>query len=348
MSSWLVSLFIFMLGFIIATLLFIPQWGLFSFLKRAWRMDDRVLIEDALKYIQLCDFEDRNATIFSISGALSISCDLTYLILEKMGGMGLIHPNGQIIELTTKGQEYALRIIRSHRLSEEYLAQKTGYPYEELHHRAHKMEHELSDTQVSDISTQLGNPLFDLHGDPIPSANGNIKQLDEIPLSTIPVNRSGRISHLEDEPKEVYAQLLAEGLYPGLDVHLKERNKQKIRFTSKEGEHILAPIVTANISVLPLDIDVGIEEKGMILSDLPIGGRAKILELSQRLRKNERRRLMDLGFIPGTVVEANLRNAHGDPTAYRIRGSLIALRQEQTDRIEIQPLPQMIKDSANG
>jgi DtxR family transcriptional regulator, Mn-dependent transcriptional regulator len=348
MATWLESLFVFLSGIIIATLLFIPRYGLIPFFKNSWPKNDLTLIEDALKYIQLCDYEGYHATIFSISGALFISCDLTYIILEKMVGMGLIQSNGQIFELTTEGQAYAMRIIRVHRLSEEYLAQKTGYPYEELHHRAHKMEHGLSDTQASDISTQLGNPLFDFHGDPIPSADGNIKKLDEVPLLKIPINQIARISHLEDEPKEVYAQLLAEGLYPGLDVHLKERNKQKIRFTSKEGEHILAPIVAANISVLLLNVDVGIEEKGMILSDLPTGGRTKILELSKRLRKNDRRRLMDLGFIPGTVVEASLRNAHEDLIAFKIRGSLIALRKEQTDQIKIDPSYSMRKISANG
>lgn len=340
MTSWLESLLLFLFGIIIATLLFIPQWGLIPFFKQFWRRTDQTLIEDALKYIKLCDFENRNATIFYISGALSISCDLTYQVLEKMLGMDLIHMNGQIIQLTNTGHEYALRIIRVHRLSEQYLAQETGYPYEELHKRAHNIEHGLSDKQVSELSTKLGNPLFDIHGDPIPSANGKIKQSEEIPITTIPINDSVKISHLEDEPKEVYAQLLAESLYPGLDIHLTEKTEQKIRFWSKEGEHVLAPIVAANIFVLPLkEVDVSREQKGMILTNLSIGSRAKIIELSQRMRKNERWRLMDLGFIPGTVVEANLRSAYGDPTAYRIRGSLIALRQEQTDRIKIQPLP---------
>jgi len=52
-------------------------------------------------------------------------------------------------------------------------------------------------------------------------------------------------------------------------------------------------------------------------------------------RKHERRRLMDLGILPGTLIEAVLRSPGGDPTAYRVRGALIALREEQSRWIYI-------------
>lgn len=41
-----------------------------------------------------------------------------------------------------------------------------------------------------------------------------------------------------------------------------------------------------------------------------------------------RERLQDLGFVPGTRVCAALRSALGQPVAYEVRGSLIALREE--------------------
>ncbi len=51
----------------------------------------------------------------------------------------------------------------------------------------------------------------------------------------------------------------------------------------------------------------------------------------------DRRRLMDLGLLPGTRVTAEFRSALGDPVAYRIRGTLIALRKTQTSQIVIRP-----------
>ena len=49
----------------------------------------------------------------------------------------------------------------------------------------------------------------------------------------------------------------------------------------------------------------------------------------------ERRRLMDLGIVPGTVITVEMRSPLGDPTAYLIRGALIALRHEQAQLIEM-------------
>lgn len=51
-----------------------------------------------------------------------------------------------------------------------------------------------------------------------------------------------------------------------------------------------------------------------------------------------RRRLLDLGLVPGTVVESIQRSPLGDPTAYRIRGAVIALRSEEGRRVGIRVL----------
>ena len=39
-----------------------------------------------------------------------------------------------------------------------------------------------------------------------------------------------------------------------------------------------------------------------------------------------RRRLLDIGLIPGTRVTCMAKSPAGDPAAYRIRGAIIALR----------------------
>lgn len=44
---------------------------------------------------------------------------------------------------------------------------------------------------------------------------------------------------------------------------------------------------------------------------------------------------MDLGLLPGTEVCAELQGPGGDPTGYRIRGAVIALRRLQAERIQV-------------
>ncbi|MCS6859027.1 MAG: ferrous iron transport protein A [Abditibacteriales bacterium] len=48
-----------------------------------------------------------------------------------------------------------------------------------------------------------------------------------------------------------------------------------------------------------------------------------------------RRRLLDLGLVPGTEVEAVMVSPNGDPIAYQVRGTLLALRREDAASIEI-------------
>jgi Fe2+ transport system protein FeoA len=49
----------------------------------------------------------------------------------------------------------------------------------------------------------------------------------------------------------------------------------------------------------------------------------------------QRRRMMDLGILPGTRIEAELISPLGDPVAYRVRGAVIALRRSQAQQVQI-------------
>lgn len=51
-----------------------------------------------------------------------------------------------------------------------------------------------------------------------------------------------------------------------------------------------------------------------------------------------RRRMLDLGLINGTRVEAVLKSPAGDPVAYSIRGALIALRSDEAKNILVEKL----------
>ncbi|MCI8336191.1 MAG: ferrous iron transport protein A [Peptococcaceae bacterium] len=64
---------------------------------------------------------------------------------------------------------------------------------------------------------------------------------------------------------------------------------------------------------------------------LPIGKKATISQLM--LTGDMRRRLLDLGFIVGTKVQCLYHSPLGDPTAYLVRGTVIALRQEDASQI---------------
>ena len=50
---------------------------------------------------------------------------------------------------------------------------------------------------------------------------------------------------------------------------------------------------------------------------------------------NIRRRLLDLGLVKGTKITPVFKSPSGDPTAYEIRKTLIALRKEDSQLIDL-------------
>ena len=69
------------------------------------------------------------------------------------------------------------------------------------------------------------------------------------------------------------------------------------------------------------------------LFDLKIGNQAKIKEIN--CSEVVKRRMMDLGIVKGTPIKAILKSPSGNPKAYEVRGSVIAIRSEEARRIEI-------------
>ncbi|HHW07062.1 MAG TPA: ferrous iron transport protein A [Clostridia bacterium] len=59
----------------------------------------------------------------------------------------------------------------------------------------------------------------------------------------------------------------------------------------------------------------------------PAGKPARVAELTAPGLL--RRRLLDLGFVPGAIVTVVRRAPWGDPTAYLVRGAVVALRREE-------------------
>lgn len=80
-----------------------------------------------------------------------------------------------------------------------------------------------------------------------------------------------------------------------------------------------------------MDIEAGASPR--TLADLKPGETGIVTAL--HVSGADRRRMMDLGIVPGTSITAVLRSPLGDPTAYRVRGALIGLRRVQAERIEI-------------
>ena len=317
--------------------LFRPTKGYFWGWQRSRRMTGRVLIEDALKHIYNLEYKKQTATVASLSGVLELTGRGASDLVARAEAMRLLEASDGELRLTTSGKDYAIRMLRVHRLWEQYLAEKTGVSESEWHSEAEYQEHDLSADDVDNLAQQMGYPVYDPHGDPIPTSSGELPPRHGQALSALAAGDRAVIVHLEDEPEAVYAQLVAEGLQLGMQVDITQVSPQRVTFWADGNEHLLAPILAANISVVPLPEgkDQESEEDSESLSSLGLGESGRVVRLSRGCRGLERRRLMDLGVLPGIIIEAEMRSPSGDPTAYRIRGGSIALREEQASHIRI-------------
>ncbi|MGD8456120.1 MAG: metal-dependent transcriptional regulator [Anaerolineales bacterium] len=319
--------------------LFWPATGVIPRWRSMRRVTGRVLREDTLKHIQKMVHAGKNPTLMNVAGAIGVDRNLAMQVLTDLEESGLLVCEGETIRLTPDGESIALNLIRAHRLWEQYLAEHSGFDETEWHLIADEIEHTLTPEQIDELAISLGHPVFDPHGDPIPSQEGEVWEQVGEPLSKIGVNTLGRIVHVSDEPETVAAQIVAEGLYPGMVVRVTENDAQRVRFWVGEEEHVLAPILAANIAVVPIEDEVPEDvSMGQPLNGLKPGEKGQVVSLSPRIRGAERRRMMDLGILPGTVISPEFISPGGDPTAYRIRDALIAIRGDQAQWIRVEPV----------
>lgn len=318
---------------VIFVLLFYPNKGIIYIWKKSRYANKKILIEDALKYLYNCEYNNVNCTLNGVAGNLSISADDATDIISRLESMGLVSAIKDELSLTSDGRSYALRIVRVHRLWEKYLADETSVTENEWHQKAEQIEHTLTPEQADLLAAQIGNPVFDPHGDPIPSASGELPQKKGKLLTEMKINEFANIIHVEDEPHAIYSQILAEGLYPGMQIRMMEISDKRVKFIANGEECILSPLIAKNITVGVIKLEKQIDGKFKPLSSLKIGEKGTILGIGKALRGQQRRRLMDLGIVPGTKIEAELQSLTGDPVAYKVRGTTVALRKQQTDKI---------------
>ena len=139
LSNPIVNLISFFVLVVLAYLLFRPTKGWFWIFKNNYRLNEKTIIEDILKLLYHFENSGKQATINNVTRSLKFRDDSIIDAIKNMSINELIEQEGEILNLTNEGRDYALRIIRVHRLWEKYLAEKTGFDKQEWHDRAEDM-----------------------------------------------------------------------------------------------------------------------------------------------------------------------------------------------------------------
>lgn len=319
---------------LIGSALLWPRSGLLALWRRSRQTRQRALAEDALKHLHACEWRGHTASLDSLAGALRLSSRAAVALARRMEAEGWLRCSEDCLRLTPEGEQLALAVVRAHRLWERYLADEARMPLAAIHAEAERREHNHAPEAVQALDAAMGYPTTDPHGDPIPTAEGQLTGAPTRPLTDWPPNTPARIAHLEDEPQVIFSQIVAEGLRPGMVVRVIEASAQRLVLSDGERVHTLAPIVAANVFVTPDGAEAQTKETKTLAALRP-GQRATVRALADSLQGFTRRRLLDLGLTPGVAVTAELQSMFNDPAAYRVRGALIALRREQAEQVLI-------------
>jgi DtxR family Mn-dependent transcriptional regulator len=119
-----------------------------------------------------------------LAGSLMVKPSTVNDMLKKLRQKELIdYEKYGTIRLTPAGQKIGMDILRKHRLWETFLYQKLDFTWDEVHEVAEQLEHIQSEKLVGKLDKFLGYPDFDPHGDPIPNAAGELKELTKKMLS---------------------------------------------------------------------------------------------------------------------------------------------------------------------
>lgn len=189
--------------------------------------DDKSLTpahEDYVKAIYLLHARGVEVTNSALASQLKVAPASATNMVRKLSELGLVtYEPYQSIALTPAGEIVALEVLRHHRLLELYLHDKLNLPWELVHDEAERLEHVLSEALEDAIAEALGNPTFDPHGDPIPTKDGRIEQVEGAALSDAELNRPYTIVRvlLQDPERLIYLGALQ--LYPNATVTVRKR-----------------------------------------------------------------------------------------------------------------------------
>jgi DtxR family Mn-dependent transcriptional regulator len=332
------ALLLFSVAIVLILIIIWPEWGLWHRLKKSMQNNRRIIMEDALKEIYECERNDQEVSIKSLAGSMSVSSDQVAGVIKRLSDLNLITFTDRGFSLTDSGRDYALRIIRIHRLWEQYLAEKTGIPEVAWHNEADKREHESSQDQINEMNHILGYPRYDPHGDPIPTEKGDMPPSEGQALNDYDQKFPAVIIHIEDEPKSIYSEIVNSGISMGMIIEEISENGSQIEL-EVEGRNIpLSKMAAMNITVRQASAEDKIEKATQNLAMLKVGEQAEVIYISKACRGPQRRRLMDLGILPGTVIRSEMKGIGGDPTSFRIRGAQIALRRDTAKMIHVNKL----------
>lgn len=163
-------------------------------------------------------------TTSALADRLGVSPPAVVRMLRRLDEAGLLkHEPYQPVKLTRAGELEALRSIRRHRLLEAFLVKVMGFGWDEVHDHAHSLEKVIDDRFEDRMDIVSGHPTRCPHGDPIPTRDGVMPEVNDRPLLDMAVGVRAVVSRVKTHEPEKLRYLAELALIPGAPVKVMGR-----------------------------------------------------------------------------------------------------------------------------
>lgn len=179
--------------------------------------------EDYVKHIYMLSQGGGRVTTSALASSLQVADPSITDMLKKLSDRGYVrYEPYRGVNLTDEGRRLAMKTVRRHRLWEMFLVTHLGYTWDQVHDEAERLEHVMSDLLEAKLDALLGFPAVDPHGDPIPTAGGDLRALQDEALHACSEGDTVRVLRVSDRNPHILKHAARIGLALDTEMNILE------------------------------------------------------------------------------------------------------------------------------
>ena len=177
-----------------------------------------------------------------LSSHIESSAQAISTMVKRLNTNGyLVHEPYRGVRLTPTGEKIAMPALRRHRLTEVFLVKVMKYDWASAHELSDVFERGVNDELEDRMDELAGHPTRCPHGEPIPSKDGVMPTVKDMPLVDVPSGSDCVVSRVRTHNTEELHYIAELGLVPGTPFHLLSCApfKGPLRLQMKPTDHII-------------------------------------------------------------------------------------------------------------
>lgn len=181
-------------------------------------------VQDFLAETFLESLESGRVSLRALAARLDVSPPAVSRMAQRLVRQGLLRREGACgLVLSELGERVALHTLRKRRIVEVFLVQTLGYTWDNVAPVAASFSNHLDDEVVERMYAKLNRPTRCPHGDPIPTADGQIEIPSAVRLDLLEEGAQGVVGRVASDDGELLRYLASLHITPGAPIQLVSR-----------------------------------------------------------------------------------------------------------------------------